>query len=92
MNRDLARAARRFADSTSDRIADQPTGQFFATVVSVTPNAASDGNAVVTIEWRGAVVTAAGYAASYTPVKGHRVVCTYIDNQPVIAHRVIGQP
>lgn len=93
MNRELAAAARRFADATSARIADAPGArQIIATVSTVTAGAASDGNALVTVSWRGVDITAAGFAASYTPIVGHRVVCDLIDNQLIVAYRIVGQP
>jgi hypothetical protein len=73
-------------------MADVPTQQFWATVQSVTPGAASDGNALVTVSWRGTQLPVNAYAASYTPVVGHRVKCDYIDGQVSIAYRGIGQP
>jgi hypothetical protein len=84
---------RRSADAQGDRIAEAiPTTGFLATVTSVAANAATDGNARVQVRWRGGVITASGYASSYTPVVGHRVKCDYIDNQVLIAYRVIGSP
>lgn len=92
-SRDLARAARRLADQTSSRISGATgTRQIIATVETVTAGAASDGNARVTLLWRGGAITAAGYAAAYTPVAGHRVVCDYIDDQLIVAYRIVGQP
>jgi hypothetical protein len=93
VNRELISAVRRFADSTSDRIgAMASTRQELATISAVTPGGAKDGNALVELQWRGDVYIAAGYAAAYTPVVGHRVVCDYIDNQLIVAYRVIGMP
>lgn len=92
LSRELNQAVRRFADQNTDRLADQPTVRFLTTVTAVTAGGASDGNALVKVTWRGAELTVNGYAASYTPVVGHRVVCDYIDNQPIIAYRVVGQP
>lgn len=93
LSRAAATAVRRFADSTSARITEAArSGPIVVQVTAVAPGAAKDGNALVTITWRGATARVNGYAASYTPVVGHRVVCDYIDNQLVIAYRVIGAP
>ncbi len=63
-----------------------------AVVATVTAGAAADGNAAVTVTWRGQAVKAA-YLASYTPTVGHTVLVLY---QPpgglVILGRVIGTP
>jgi hypothetical protein len=86
--------ARRFADAQSDRLAGmESSSTYFVTVASVTAGAASDGNALVTVTWRGNTVAVQGYYASYTPAVGHRVeVGLTTDNQLVIRGRVIGQP
>lgn len=91
--RRLELATRRFADRTSDRFADLPTTRLvIATIATVTAGAASDGNALVTLSWRGGTVTAAGYAAAYTPVVGHRVHCSLIDDQLFVDYRIVGTP
>lgn len=85
--------ARRLADQISRQVAAPPQDRFFhATVATVTAGAASDGNARVTVTWRGAALTASGYAASYTPVVGHRVLCVLADGQLSILHRSVGYP
>lgn len=89
----LASAARRLADQQAAKItAASGGGQVIATVVAVTAGAASDGNALVQVTFRGQAVTVSGYADTYTPAVGHRVVCAYIDNQLVVQHRIIGHP
>jgi len=92
LSRQLQAAARRFSDGQSERAARTPTGRIVATVADVQPGAASDGNALVMVTWRGGYYTANGYASSYTPAIGHRVVCDYIDNQLIVAYRVVGAP
>lgn len=94
LSRELLSAAVGFADATSDRIADTSggTARLIATVTAVVAGAASDGNAKVTVTWRGKPLIASGYASSYTPVNGHRVLCDLIDNQLIVAYRVIGKP
>lgn len=63
-----------------------------ATVATVVAGGAADGNALVTVTWRGAAIKAA-YLASYTPTVGHVVLVLY---QPpgglVILGHVIGTP
>jgi hypothetical protein len=63
-----------------------------ATVATVTPGAAADGNALVTVTWRGAAQQAA-YLSSYTPTVSHVVAVVY---QPpgglLILGRIIGTP
>lgn len=85
-------AARRFADSLSAKQSDRPTGAFYSTVLAVTPGGASDGNALITVDWRGGSYLAAGYDAAYTPAVGHRIKCVVIADQIHIDGRVIGQP
>lgn len=89
----MDQAAIRFADHNSSRIANATTTkQVIASITAVAAGAASDGNAKVTVLWRGESVVASGYAAAYTPAVGHRVVCDYIDSQLIVAYRIIGQP
>lgn len=90
----LADAARRFADHQSVRVAAAAasTGIEFATVDSVSAGAASDGNARVTVTWRGTSAVANGYVNSYTPRVGDRVVCANEGDQLVIVGKIIGQP
>jgi hypothetical protein len=63
-----------------------------AVVATVAAGAAADGNALVTVTWRGQAVKAA-YLASYTPTAGHVVAVIY---QPpaglMVLGRVIGTP
>jgi hypothetical protein len=91
VSRALDDAVRLFADQQSAAVADRPTAAFVATVTAVAPGAASDGNALVTVVWRGRPLKVA-YAASYTPVAGHRVKCDIVDGQAVIAYRIVGTP
>ena len=91
-SRALQRAAHRFADQQSDRLRTLPRAAFMAEVSAVTVGAAADGNALVTVSWRGEEILVAGYANSYTPVIGHRVKCSLVDDQPVIDYRVVGYP
>lgn len=92
ISRRLQQQAIRNADRRLDQRKEETPAQFYATVSSVSAGGSRDGNALVAVRWRGAEVTVAGYAASYTPVVGHRVVCMTIDNQIEISHRSIGHP
>lgn len=93
LSRELGLAARRFADQQSDRLADVPVSRHIrATVATVTEGAAVDGNAVVQVTWRGAVLTVSDYPDSYTPVVGHRVLCVLVDGLLSILHHGIGYP
>lgn len=81
------------ADANSARLADIPAAKLFAgTITSVTAGAASDGNALVKVRWRGREFPVAGYGAHYTPVIGHAVTCALFDDQVRIIQRDIGQP
>jgi hypothetical protein len=62
-----------------------------ATVLTVTAGAASDGNALVTVSWRG-VSIAVPYVASYTPTVGHVVQLLIQGPQKIIWGRVYGMP
>lgn len=93
MSRVLQQQAMRVADQQSNRLrAAAQVGPVIATVSAVSAGGAKDGNALVSVRWRGQVVTVAGYAASYTPAVDHRVLCLLVDNQLVIAFRIVGYP
>jgi len=62
-----------------------------AVVYSVTAGAASDGNALAVVTWRGVNVPVA-YAAAYTPVVGHTVLLNVQPPSLVIVMHVIGTP
>lgn len=62
-----------------------------AVVYSVTAGAASDGNDLCVVTWRGVNVPVA-YAAAYTPVVGHTVLLNVQPPSLVILCRVIGTP
>lgn len=62
-----------------------------AVVYSVTAGAASDGNALCVVTWRGVNVSVA-YSAAYTPVVGHTVLVNVQPPSLVILCRVIGTP
>lgn len=92
-SRELAQAARRFADRNSARLADVAGARLIITTVqTVTVGGASDGNALVTVLWRGQEITTAGYPASYTPTVGDRVLCALVESQLLVVLPIIGQP
>lgn len=90
-SREVARAARRVADQNRAALADAPASKrIVATIATVTAAAGTDGNALVTVTWRGTTFTANGYNRTYTPVVGHRVICdllgdgqVYVDYSPI---------
>jgi hypothetical protein len=91
MNPALARWARKLADQQSARLANVPSSRLLrATVTTVTPGGAGDGNAKVSVTWRGEVLEVADYPDSYTPVNGHRVLCALVDSQLSILHHSVG--
>jgi len=94
LSRQAARAARKFADQQSSKIADLPDGTHArAQVTTVTPAGAADGvAALVKVTWRGNEVTVSDYPDSYTPALNHPVLCVLVDGQLSILHRAIGQP
>jgi hypothetical protein len=62
-----------------------------AEVVDVTAAAASDGNALLTVEWRGTEVDAA-YCAGYTPNIGDTVLVVVQPPSLLVIDQVIGTP
>lgn len=93
IGRRLAEVARRFAAQANEALAAAPQSKRVkAKIAGVAPGAGSDGNALVTVLWRGSLVVANGYNRSYTPVVGHRVVCDYIDNELTIDYSPVGFP
>ena len=93
MNREFDAAVRAFADANTAALDDIPaTRQIVATIATVTAGGAKDGNALVTVTWRGRTFPVNGYNRTYTPVVGHRVVCDYIDSQLWIAYSPVGAP
>lgn len=62
-----------------------------AVVASVIPGGASDGNALVSVTWRGVTVPVA-YASVYSPVVGHTVLLSVQPPSLVILCRAIGTP
>jgi hypothetical protein len=61
------------------------------TIITVTAGAAVDGNALVTVRWRGTDIFCP-YPSTYTPVVGHVVLLLITPPQVVIAARLIGTP
>lgn len=81
VSRELARAARQFADQQSERLADLPTVRHL--VVDVT----AVSGATVTVTWRTKTLTGTALA-SYTPAAGDRVLCVLVDNQLIVIDRI----
>lgn len=62
-----------------------------ATVTSVAAGGASDGNALVVINWQG-VDIAAPYVSTYTPTVNHVVAVAKTGSQLLILGRIVGTP
>ncbi|MGI5144786.1 hypothetical protein ACQEVC_45465 [Plantactinospora sp. CA-294935] len=90
MRREIRRAA---AELLRDRPPQGAPASWMeqATVVAVAPGAASDGNALLTVEWRGAEVDAA-YGAKYTPTVGDTVLVVVQPPSLLVVDQVIGTP
>lgn len=88
----MATGMDRLADRITELAGAGTSGRFEPGVIaSVTPGAASDGNARVVVTWRGINVPCS-YPSSYTPVVGH-VVALWIDPPQIfISSRQIGTP
>lgn len=70
-----------------------PTARFEPAVIAVvSAGAASDGNALVTVTWRGGNYTVSSYPSGYTPTVGHNVMLLIQGPQIAIAWRPIGTP
>ena len=61
------------------------------TVVTVAAGAAADGNALVTVSWRGTNV-ACPYPSTYSPAVGHVVLLLIDPPRVVIAAQLVGTP
>lgn len=60
-------------------------------IITVAAGAAADGNALVTVRWRGTDIRCA-YPSTYTPVVAHVVLLLINPPMIVIACRLIGTP
>lgn len=81
----------RFLDSVLTASTPSTTPWAVGTIATVTAGAATDGNALVVVDYQGAQVRAA-YGAHYTPVVGHRVLMARVGPQLAIICRLIGTP
>lgn len=84
--------AHRLADAIAELIDGADSPPIIATVTAVTAGAASDGNALVQVRRRGVTSNAAGYLNVYTPAVNDRVLCVYVDDQLIVAAKIIGKP
>ncbi len=90
----LTRAQRRQANELRDLArAGSPHRAAYAPaqVTAVATGAAADGNALVSVDWRGTVIEVA-YLSSYSPAVGHTVLLLVQGSQVVIVGRLIGTP
>lgn len=78
-SRDVARAAREWADQHTSALTSLPAGLYVATVATTSPLAVS---------WRLREVLVAGKNADYTPVVGDRVRCSVVDDQLFIDYKI----
>jgi hypothetical protein len=93
MSREFDAAVRDFADAGTADLESLPSARKIrATIASVTAGVSKDGNALVTVTWRGRTLTVNGYNRTYTPVVGHEVLCDYFDSQLFIDYSPIGFP
>lgn len=60
-------------------------------ITAVAAGAALDGNALVSVSWRGTTIQCA-YPSTYTPVVGHVVLLLIAIPRVVIVARLIGTP
>lgn len=86
----MSSAARRFALQQLERTTPVPEMPL-ATVTAVTAAGASDGNALVTVNYLGASLQFP-YVDSYTPVVGHRVALIRMGGTWTIFGRPVGFP
>ena len=87
----MHRGADRLADELAALTTQPGVRMEPGTVVTVVAGAAADGNALVTVSWRGTSV-AVPYPSSYTPVVGHVVLLLVAPPQVVIVARLLGTP
>lgn len=80
VSRELARAARRFADQQSSRFEALPLAQRLVLTVSAT--------SPLTVSWRGKDVPTKGANVATTLAVGDRVVCDLIDGQLIVDYVV----
>jgi|SRR3954462_4086396 hypothetical protein len=92
-SRHVLRVAHRLADRQTARYAEVPGGRdMIATVTTVTPGAATDGGAVVTVTYRGDELPVAAYLTAQVPVVDQRALLRLVDNQLILIGRLGGFP
>lgn len=87
----MANARTRLADQLAALAGTPGVRMEPAVILTVAAGAAADGNALVTVTWRGTDI-AAPYPSTYTPVVGHTVLLLVAPPQVVIIGRYIGTP
>lgn len=88
----MASGARRFALQQLDRFAEDNPGELpLADITTVTAGGATDGNALVTVNYLGAALQLP-YLSQYTPVVNHRVALGRVGGIWTILGRPVGFP
>lgn len=91
-SREVDRVMRQFADQQTRKFQAIPDdGYFQAKVTTITAGAATDGNALVKVTYRGTEFPVI-YPDTYTPVANDRVLCLSVNRVPRIVQREIGHP
>lgn len=79
LSRQVARAARDWADQQNDALAGIPPGTYVASVSSTAP---------LQVSWRGRTLGAYGCAA-YTPTVGDRVLFALTSDQLIVIDKIV---
>lgn len=85
-------ALRRYADTLAEAPAPAGLVVRVGTVTAVTPGAAADGAAAVTVTVDGSTLPAPYHDSYQAPAPGHRVSVLLIHGSPLIWGRIIGPP
>lgn len=79
VSRDVAKAAREWADQQTTAITSLPAGMYVLTVAATAP---------LSVSWRNRTVLVAGKNAAYTPTVADRVRCSVVDDQLFIDYKI----
>lgn len=79
VSRDVAKAAREWADQQTTAITSLPAGMYVLNVAATSP---------LSVSWRNRTVLVAGKNAAYTPVVADRVRCSVVDDQLFIDYPI----